>query len=211
MHQPSLAALGQHPIIAAVRDPADVRLALSTPVSVLFLLSATLLDIADTVRLVLRERRLVFVHVDLLDGLAKDAHGLRWLARMATPTGIITTRSSLIQAARHLNLATVQRVFLLDSQSLRTGIDLAREARPDLVEVLPGILPGVVQELKQRIGGPLIAGGLIKTSDQCRDALMAGALAISTSEKQLWRLTPEEVMGREATLVGSRRNGSQTS
>ncbi len=200
MQQPWLSVLKGHPIIAAIRDPANIQAALASPVQVLFLLCGHLLEIEETVRAVLRERRMIFVHLDLVEGLAKDVQGLRWLARTTQPTGIITTRSSLINAARGMNLATIQRVFLLDSQSLTTGVDMAREARPDVVELLPGVLPDMIAELGRSYNRPIIAGGLIKTPEQCRNALAAGAWAVSTSNKELWRLTAEEVIGRKGSV-----------
>ncbi len=210
MQHPWLERLRQHPIIAAVRDPADVRTALNGPVTTIFLLSGHLLNIADTVRMVLRDGRLVFVHVDLIDGLAKDQHGLRWLARTAEPTGIITTRASLISAARTLNLGTVQRLFLLDSQSVHTGVEQAHTAHPDVVEVLPGVIPDLVSEVIARTERPLIAGGLIKTVGQCRAAIDAGAWAVSTSDQRLWRMSSTEVDYRHqvSSQVSEVRNSS---
>jgi glycerol uptake operon antiterminator len=190
MHNSWLNELRNHPIIAAIREPSDVELALSGPSTTIFLLNGHVLNVVDSIRRATREQRYVFVHVDLIDGLAKDQHGVRWLAESARPTGIITTRASLVSAARVLGLATIQRLFLLDSQSIHTGLDLAHASRADVLEVLPGILPDVIAELVPRAGRPLIAGGLIKTREQCRAALAAGAWAISTSDHSLWVRDP---------------------
>jgi len=186
-----LTSLREQPIIAAVRDEDGLRVALASSARVLFLLSGSLLNIAQLVQRGLRDERAVFVHLDLIDGLAKDQHGLRWLSDNARPTGVISTRGSLIAAARSLRLATVQRVFLLDSQSVHTGMELAHNVRPDVIEVLPGILPGVIAELVQHAQRPLIAGGLITSPEQARDALQAGAWGVSTSDQRLWHRTLE--------------------
>ena len=186
-----LTSLREQPIIAAVRDEDGLRLALASSVRVLFLLSGSLMNIAQLVQRGLREERAVFVHLDLIDGLAKDQHGLRWLSDNARPTGVISTRGSVITSARSLHLATVQRVFLLDSQSVHTGMELARNVRPDVIEVLPGILPGVIADLVQHAQRPLIAGGLITAPEQASAALRAGARGVSTSDSRLWHLTPE--------------------
>jgi glycerol uptake operon antiterminator len=181
-----LSRLRHQPVIAAVRDDEAIRAALDSPAGVLFLLSGSLVNIAQLVQRILREGRYVFVHLDLIEGLAKDQHGLRWLAQNAQPTGIISTRSSVIAAARGLHLATVQRVFLLDSQSVRTGMELAHNIRPEVVEVLPGILPSIVADLVQHLDRPVIAGGLITSEEQIYGALRAGAWGVSTSDQRLW-------------------------
>ncbi|TME35697.1 MAG: glycerol-3-phosphate responsive antiterminator [Chloroflexi bacterium] len=183
-----LSGLRRRPVIAAIRDEDGLRMALDSPATVLLLLSGTLMNIAQLVHRVEREGRFVFVHIDLIDGLAKDQHGLRWLSENARPTGIISTRGSVISAARTQNLSTIQRVFLLDSQSVLTGVELAHNVRPDVVEVLPGILPGVIADLVRRNEWPLIAGGLITSAEHCRDALRAGAWGVSTSDPRLWHL-----------------------
>jgi glycerol uptake operon antiterminator len=201
-----LSQLRNHPIIAAIRDPADVGLALESPINTVFLLSGHLLNIVEMIRRAAREERFVFVHLDLIDGLAKDQHGVRWLAEAGRPTGVITTRASMVSAARVLGLATIQRVFLLDSQSIHTGLEVAHNTRADVLELLPGILPEVIRELLPRANRPLIAGGLIKTPEQCRGALAAGAWAISTSDHRLWRLDPRELLHNVPTTTYSEVN-----
>jgi glycerol uptake operon antiterminator len=183
-----LSELRRQPIIAATRDEAALGAALGSPVAVVFLLGGTLMNIEQLVHRALRDERSVFVHLDLIEGLTKDQYGLRWLAQSARPTGIITTRSSVVSAARSLGLATVQRLFLLDSQSVRTGLEMVHNIGPDVVEVLPGIVPGAIADIAHRIGRPVIAGGMVTTADECRAALRAGARGVSTSDERLWHL-----------------------
>jgi len=183
-----LAELRRRPIIAAVRDEAALGAALASPAAVIFLLSVKLLNLEQLVQRVRREERAAFVHLDLIEGLSKDLHGLRWLAQRARPTGIISTRGSILSAAGSMGLVTVQRLFLLDSQSVRTGLELANNVRPDVVEVLPGILPDAIADVWHRCGRPVIAGGMITTGQHIREALESGASGVSVSNQQLWQL-----------------------
>jgi glycerol uptake operon antiterminator len=82
----------------------------------------------------------------------------------------------------------VQRLFVLDSESMAAGLPTVEKAAPDAVEVLPGvILPTIAQELTARGAlPPLIAGGLIRTAAQVEAVLAAGAVAVSTSQSSLW-------------------------
>jgi glycerol uptake operon antiterminator len=177
------------PIIPAVREQKELPLALAAPHSTIFLLSSNLTSIAEVVSSIKARGKEVYVHFDLVDGLGKDPHGLRWLAENVRPTGILTTRGPLVSQARSLGLATVQRIFLVDSQSLQTGLNLVREVKPDFVEVMPGLMPEVIRQIAQKVACPVIAGGLCTTAAHCRAAWEAGAVAVSTSDRELWKLS----------------------
>ena len=182
-----LSELRRRPIIAAVRDEAALAVALASPSAVVFLLSGNLLNVEQMVQRVLREERAAFVHLDLVEGLTKDQHGLRWLAQRARPTGIISTRGFVLSAASSMGLATVQRLFLLDSQSVRTGLDMANNVRPDVIEVLPGILPDAIGDIRIRSGaGHRWRHDRLAGASVCRAA--SRRHEVSSSNQQLWQV-----------------------
>lgn len=183
-------------IIPAVRTLPDLEVALASPHEVLFLLTGTISNIAASVQAARERGKEIFVHFDLIEGLGKDAQGLGWLARNVRPRGILTTRTPLVSQARSLGLVAVQRLFLLDSQSVQTGMNLVRESKPDYIEVMPGTVYETLQEVVGRVPCPVIAGGLIKTAAHCQQAFAAGATAISTGSKELWQSTVTEVPKR---------------
>ena len=51
---------------------------------------------------------------------------------------------------------------------------------------MPGLLPGIIAKLRQRVLVPIVAGGMIEESAQALAALKSGAVAISTSREALW-------------------------
>ena len=59
-------------------------------------------------------------------------------------------------------------------------------SRPDLVEVMPGIMPRILKEIRGYTDIPLIAGGLISDKKDVMAALSAGADGISTTNEGLW-------------------------
>lgn len=183
------AALVEHPIIAAVRDEAGLKQALAAPVGVIFLL-ATEISRLQTVRGAAAEAgKLLFIHLDFVEGLGKDEAGLAFLVRHVRPAGVITTRTGLVHAARRAGVIPVQRLFLLDSQSLSTGLDAARTSKAEVVEVLPGIVPRAISAVRSQLPHSLIiAGGLVRTEKEASKALAAGAAGVSTSSSALWRL-----------------------
>jgi glycerol uptake operon antiterminator len=159
---------------------------------VVFLLAADITTVAEQVSLVRSAGKELFVHFDLIQGLGKDAAGLRWLTGVCHPTGIITTRAQLVKDAKALGLATVLRTFLVDSQSATVTVEQVAKVTPDFLEVMPGIAPEGIRAVAGQVSCPVIGGGLIKSVPQVKAALSAGALAISTSREQLWHHSFDE-------------------
>ncbi|HYF90876.1 MAG TPA: glycerol-3-phosphate responsive antiterminator [Symbiobacteriaceae bacterium] len=183
------AALEEHPVIAAVRDDAGLKTALAAPVGVIFLLSSEISRIEAVGATVAKAGKQLFIHLDFVEGLGKDEVGLAFLVRHAKPTGVISTRTGLVQAARRAGVIPLQRLFLLDSQSLSTGLEAARNSKAEVVEVLPGIVPRAISAVRSQLPNSLIiAGGLVRTDKEAARALAAGAAGVSTSSTALWHL-----------------------
>jgi glycerol uptake operon antiterminator len=180
--------LEAHPIIAAVRDGENLEVALQSPVAVIFLLNASLSNLKTRVRQIRDNRKTVFVHLEMVAGLSKDQAALEFLQAEVEPDGIITTKPNLIHVAKNLGLLTVQRLFILDSLSIQTGIKMLQGNHPDLMEIMPGIIPKVIPEIKKHIQIPIIAGGMVGAKEEIIELLKAGAVAVSTSREALWRL-----------------------
>ena len=181
--------LTQSPIIAAVRTPSQLSRALLTPVQVIFLLGGdpdTLPALVQTAR---SAQKLVFIHMDLVEGFSRDAAGVKWLARAARPSGVLSTRAPILRAAADESLLTVLRIFMVDSSSLATGVRMAKSCKPTLIEVMPGLVTRAIRRLSDSVGQPVIAGGMLEAAEDVEAALGAGALAASTSSENLWART----------------------
>lgn len=178
--------LQKAPIIAAVRDFSQLSRALSSPVRVVFLLGGDLFTLPGWVQAAHAARKAVFVHLDLIEGISRDPAGVRLIAKMAAPTGVLSTRVPLIKAADDEGLLTVLRMFMVDSSSMETGVRMVRGCAPTLVEIMPGLVTRAIKLLGQRIAPPVIAGGMLELDRDVRAALEAGALAASTSNEGLW-------------------------
>ncbi len=178
-------ALERAPVIAAT-DRRNWKTALTSEAEVLFHLNLDLLTAKEALTAAKQQDKLVFVHIDLAEGIGKDKTGLAWLAQLGAD-GIISTRSHLIKAAKELGLCTVQRFFALDSKGLDSIRDTMETCHPDLAEIMPGVIPKVVARFVGT-GVPVIAGGLIETKAEVTAALGQGALAVSTGKSELWSL-----------------------
>lgn len=178
--------INDNPIIAAINDIEKIEDVISSPCKIVFLLTGNILNIGDTINALKKHKKLVFVHIDLIGGFSKDITALKYINKTIEPDGIITTKSNLIKAAKELNIFTIQRLFILDSLALTSGIKSISFVRPDAVEILPGIMPKVIKEIRQEARIPVIAGGLIRDKADVIDSLNAGAVGISTSKKAVW-------------------------
>ena len=47
-------------------------------------------------------------------------------------------------------------------------------------------MPWMIEEIKERLDVPILAGGLIRTEADVENAIKAGAAGITTSRKELW-------------------------
>ena len=171
-------------VIAAINNEAALKKACLSDVEIIF-------DIAPNIEMVERYAELcreygktLFVHIDLAEGIGKDKYCLRFLKKMGI-NGIISTRAGMIKAAKELEMKTVQRIFVLDSHSIRTAESIVKTG-PDMVEVMPGVIPVAIKEIHEIIDIPIIAGGLVRTARDVELIIEAGAVAASTSEQDLW-------------------------
>jgi glycerol uptake operon antiterminator len=172
-------------IIAAVRNDEEFDKALLSDTSAIFLLYADILELEKCAKKAHDKAKKLFVHIDLTTGLGKDKSGIEF-AKKAGIDGIISTKASLIKNAKESGLETVQRFFIVDSRSIDTTLETLKSAKPDMIEVMPGVAPKIIQKLKQKTDTPIIAGGLIETKEEVLTAIKAGASAISTGISALW-------------------------
>ncbi|WP_241240541.1 glycerol-3-phosphate responsive antiterminator [Thermotoga sp. Ku-13t] len=177
-----------YPIVPALRNDEKLHRAADSPATSVFLLYGDLLELKRIVEFFHQRGKRVFVHLDLVKGLGKDESAVEYLKVEVGADGVITTKGNLIDVAKKVGLIPIQRVFLLDSQSLTTGISQVKTHRPEYIEVLPGLIPDLIQQILQETGIPVITGGLVKTAQQVLEALRKGAIAVSTSEESLWNL-----------------------
>ena len=181
--------LAEVPIIAAIRSDSDLEKVIRCDIKIVFVLHGNIVTLAETCEKLKAAGKLIFVHVDMIDGLKPDSKGMEFIKKIVNPYGIITTKTSIVKCAVSLGLCTILRVFILDSQSLQTGIQNIHSVTPHAVEVLPGVASKIINIIKKDIRIPIIAGGLINNKKDVMDAMSAGALAVSTSNEEVWKLS----------------------
>lgn len=186
MYSKYIDIIQKNPIIAAVNNLEKLDLAVSSPCKMVFLLTGNIINIKDIVERCKKNNKYILVHLDLMEGLSKDECALKYVSEYVKPDGIITTRGNLVRSAKENNIFAIQRLFILDSMSLDTGIKSIHSTRPEAIEILPGIMPKVIKRIYAETHIPLIAGGLIIDKEDAIASLSAGAVGISTSNKAIW-------------------------
>jgi len=177
----------KNPVIAAIRNEKDLKKALQSDVYAIVIMKISILKLDKIVEKIKDNDKLVFIHIDLMMGLGHDREAVKYLAYNELCDGIISTKGQLVKEAMKYDLIGIQRLFLLDSEALRTGRSILENNNPSAIEVLPGIAaPYLIKRIDQRISCPIIAGGLIRTQDEVDDLIKQGVFAISTGEKSLW-------------------------
>lgn len=177
----------KNPLIAAARCD-NLDKAVESNVSAVILMEGKLSYLIQEKFKIMNDKKPIFIHLDLLKGLSNDVEALRFIKENINPKGIVSTKSTVLSAAKKRGLMTIQRIFLIDSKSLKNSIESIIENDPDMVEVMPALCGEIVERLKKEINKPIIIGGLIDKEEQIIAGLKSGADAISFSKEELWNM-----------------------
>lgn len=178
----------ESPIIAAVKSDKGLEQALNTDCSIIFILYGSVCSITSIVERIKAKDKRAFVHVDLIEGLSSKDVAAEFIKTFTKADGVISTKPSVIKAAKELGLITVQRFFLIDSLSLENVMKNINDRHTDIIEVLPGTIPKVIKKITEASRVPVIAGGLITDKEDMVLALKAGAHGVSTTKQELWSM-----------------------
>lgn len=176
----------EHQTIAAVQKETDLDVALRGKVNVVFLLTGSLLNVQQLTDRIKAAGKHVFLHMEFIEGIAPDRSGVAYIAQHVKPTGIISTKSMVIKAAKECGLLAIQRIFLIDRNAVLRGIKAVELSSPDAIEVMPGIMPRIIREMTNMTPLPIIAGGLVANQHEIDEGLEAGALGVSVGSTDLW-------------------------
>jgi glycerol uptake operon antiterminator len=177
-----------NPVIAAVQNEGDLEIAIKSRVATIFLLCADIFNAKSLVDRIKTAGKSALIHIDFLEGIGKDAKAIDYIIQVIQPDGVISTKSSHIKIAKEKGMFTIQRFFLIDNKSYEMTIKSVKSIQPNMIEVMPGVMPGIIQRITEQLSIPVIAGGLISSKQDIMDVLSAGALGASTGKKDLWEL-----------------------
>lgn len=174
-------------ILPAIRSMKDFDKMLDTPFTYGVFLDLHIGMLKSVFEYARRHKKNMFLHVDLIQGLSHDEAATEYLCQEIKPYGLISTKGGVITKARQKGVFATQRAFVIDSSALERSIKLIEKTNPHYIELLPGVIPKIIAEVKERTGKTIFAGGLIDNPDEVEQAIEAGASAITTSNTELWK------------------------
>ena len=192
MNQEFYDAVEANPVIAAVKSDAGLQAAVEMEeIQVIFVLYGDVCTIPEILERIKAAGKKAMVHIDLIAGLSAKEISVEFIARHTRADGIITTKPALVRRAKELGIFAVLRFFVIDSLALKNIENLEMQcgtSRPDFIEVLPGVMPKVLGRIAKVSRIPMIAGGLITEKEDVIAALSVGAIAVSSTNQDVWKL-----------------------
>lgn len=182
----AISLLEMSPVIAAVKDEKGLKRCFDSDCQIVFILYGNLCTIGRIVQDVKAHGKMAIVHADLALGMSPKEIAIDYIKESTCADGIISTKPQLVRRATELGLFGVLRTFIVDSMAINTIRKQIDTYHPNMIEVMPGIMPKVLTEFRKFTDIAIIAGGLITDKKDIIDALSAGANAISTTKEELW-------------------------
>jgi glycerol uptake operon antiterminator len=180
--------LQDNPIIAGIKNDEGLNSVLDSDCKIVFILYGDLLNIGSIVQKVKERGKMAFVNVDLLDGFSNKEIVVKYLKLNTKADGILSSKAPMVKAAKSYGLFSVHRFFLIDSFSFHSLDKQIEISQPDCIEIMPGCMPKVISWVLEKINIPVIAGGLVCEKDDVVAALKAGAIAISSTNTEVWSM-----------------------
>lgn len=178
-----------NPVIAAVKDVEGLEKCCSLEdIKVVFILFGDICSIPDIVEKIKTADKMAVVHVDLIGGLSSREIAVDFIKNNTEADGIISTKPALIRRGKELSLFTVMRYFLIDSMALENISSQQNGVRPDVIEILPGLMPDIIMKICRTSRIPIIVGGLITNKKSVMAALSAGAISVSSTNQDVWTM-----------------------
>ena len=164
----------ENPVIAAVKDTDGIEKCCQLEdIRIVFILFGDICSIPEIVEKVKSAGKMAVVHIDLINGLGAREIAVDFIKNNTLADGIISTKPALIKRGKELNLFTVMRYFLIDSMALENVRSQQSGVKPDVIEILPGLMPEIIKKICQTSRTPIIAGGLITDKKSVMAALSA--------------------------------------
>ena len=174
------------PVIAAVKDEEGLKKCLESEIPVVFVINGVICNIGDIVGRLKKAGKMAIIHLDLITGLSSKEIAVEFLKSVTHADGIISTKPAIIRKAKEEGMFAIMRFFVIDSIAFESIEKQTENVRPDMIEVLPGVMPKIIKKICRQSRVPVIAGGLITDKEDIMGALGAGAISISTTNQKVW-------------------------
>ena len=174
-------------LLPAVKDAHSLEQALGLGYRQILLERGSLLAMVGALATAAHRGIAIFVNLDGVEGLAPDSAALAFLATDLMISGVVSVKPNLLRDASRFRLRTVQRIHALDSVGLETGLSSIVRPAPYAIAIAPALAVPQVLELVRQVNDAAIWGtGFIRSAEQARQVLAAGAEVVSCSRPEVW-------------------------
>lgn len=174
------------PVIPEVKNDEWLDALKKSESDVVYIVYGDICSIAEIVENVKAMDKMAIVHVDLIVGLSQKEISVDFIKKYTKADGIISMKAQLIKRANDLGLFTIQRFYMMDGFTYANIAKNVKTTNPDVVEFMPAGLSKVMRYLVEQIDKPIVASGLTQDEEDVIRALKAGAIAVATTNRELW-------------------------
>lgn len=174
------------PVIPAIKNDEWLEACLKSDSDIIYVIYGDICNIADIVQTIKNAGKKAIVHVDLIVGLAAKEICVDFIKKYTLADGIISMKPAMIKRANELGMFTIQRFYTMDALTYANVVKHVKNCNPDVVEILPAGLTKIIHYLLEDIDKPMVASGLILDKDDVMGALKVGAVAVSTTNREVW-------------------------
>ena len=180
------------PVIASITKLEQIDAAVNSTVERVNLMTGDILKLRDIVNRLHPQAKSV-CSSEMVSGIGRDNSAVQYLADSYKIDGSLRRRR-IRYWLRQAGISSIQRVFAIDTTALRTAVKMIGQARPDEVELMPGLMPRVIRDLKKEIHCPLIVGGFYEARKKSMRRWKISADLVSTGDTRFGRKVPCTVM-----------------
>lgn len=182
------ARLARQPVIMAIYGMEQLKTALSSKGRVCILANIDLVKLEPVITLLKDAGKFIFVNIDSCHGLSQDKEGIDYVAE-AGAMGLLSTRLQTISRARKCGLISMQKIFVTDRSTWLRSMNAIEQSEPDYIQLMPSPMLGLLSKSECTKLPPIVASGFVCNRQHVTTALNHGAVAVSSSDSELWDLT----------------------
>jgi glycerol uptake operon antiterminator len=158
---------------------------LETPLPVFIAQDFHLNLLGNVIEMAHARHRQVIVHIELIQGLASDEFGAQHIIQHLHADALISSKPKVIEMAKKNKTPAILRLFVLDSKSLKRGIELTQTLKPDAVEFMPSLVYPLIAPMIQSAPCEVWAGGLIRDVAMILTLTQSGITRVTVSDLSL--------------------------
>lgn len=184
--------LTRHPVIATLYGAELIDDFIASEAEISIVANFELRRLQSVIKSLTDAKKYPIVNIDSCDGLSQDKGGVDYLAEIGAK-GLVSTRVATVQRAKKAGLVSIQKVFVTDRSTFPRSVSALEQSEPNLVQLMPApMLPHIPAQYRKAMP-PIVASGFVCGREDAVNAISAGAIAVSTSDKKLWKLSGQSL------------------